>query len=116
MANQSAALDQVFRALADPTRRAVLARLGSSAGASVTELAAPFDMALPTFLEHLRTLEAAGLVQTAKTGRVRTVAPVPKALAPAEAWLAAQRAHWEQRLDRLDALLLKRKGEKEKKR
>ena len=71
MASAAVAIDGVFRALADPTRRQVLERLGRSPG-SVSELAAPFEMALPSFLEHLRMLEGCGLVRSKKTGRVRT--------------------------------------------
>lgn len=104
MANQSAQLDDVFHALADPTRRAVLQRLGKGA-APVSELAAPFDMALPSLLKHLKVLEDAGLVKSEKAGRVRTYELVPKRFASAERWLSDQRAEWEQRLDRLDAYL-----------
>lgn len=107
MAYQSPApsLDLVFRALGDPTRRAVLRRLAHS-DAAVTELGAPFAMALPSFLQHLRVLEDAGLVRSHKAGRVRSYALCPRALAPATTWLDAQRTAWEQRLDRLDAYLL----------
>lgn len=95
-------LDILFQALGDPTRRAILERLARGP-ASVTELAAPFDMALPSFLGHVQRLEAAGLVTTAKTGRVRTVTLVPGAFTPVRSWLDEQRALWEGRLDRLDA-------------
>lgn len=105
MPNQVAHLDQVFHALADPTRRAVLQRLTSGAAAT-TELAAPFEMALPSFLQHLRVLEASGLVQSQKRGRVRTYELAPAKLHEAEGWLADQRSHWEKRLDRLDRYLL----------
>lgn len=104
MPNQSAQLDRVFQALADPTRRAVLRRLGGGA-AAVSELAAPFDMALPSFLQHLQVLEGCGLVRTKKAGRVRTVRLVPEPMRAAESWLGAQRARWESRLDQLDAYL-----------
>ena len=99
-------LDSVFHALADPTRRAVIAQLSSATEpASVSDLAKPFDMALPSFMQHLRVLEAAGLVTTRKTGRVRTCEVQAAALATAEDWIATQRAFWEGRLDRLDAYL-----------
>ncbi len=95
-------LDILFQALGDPTRRAMLERLARGP-ATVTELAAPFDMALPSFLGHVGRLEAAGLVTTAKAGRVRTVTLVPGAFTPVRGWLDDQRALWEGRLDRLDA-------------
>ena len=91
----------MFRALADPTRRTVVARLTRST-ASVSELAAPFDMALPSFVQHLRVLEDCGVVRSTKTGRVRTYQLVPKRLQVAEDWLAAQRDVWEQRADRFE--------------
>ncbi|SHI81400.1 ArsR/SmtB family transcription factor [Wenxinia saemankumensis] len=104
MAKHDPALDSLFTALGDPTRRAILARLAEGP-ASVSELAAPADMALPSFLGHLRRLEAAGLVTSTKDGRVRTCALVPAALDPVEGWLAQQRRTWSDRLDRLDALV-----------
>lgn len=91
-----------FRALADPTRRTVIERLGHGP-ASVSELAEPFAMALPSFMQHLRVLEEAGLVRSHKQGRVRTYRLDPTPLATAESWLARQRALWERRLDRFDA-------------
>ena len=91
----------VFQALANPTRRAVLERLGRGP-ASVGELAGPFDMALPSFLQHLRTLEAAGLVRSRKDGRVRTYVLAPARLRDAEGWLARQRTLWDRRLDQFD--------------
>jgi DNA-binding transcriptional ArsR family regulator len=93
--------DRVFRALADPTRRQVVARL-THGDASVSELAAPFEMALPSFVQHLRVLEGCGVVRSTKTGRVRTFKLVPKRLKVVEDWLAAQRDIWEQRADRFD--------------
>jgi DNA-binding transcriptional ArsR family regulator len=105
MANHSTQLDGVFHALADPTRRAVVSRLGRGS-AAVSELAQPFDMALPSFLKHLKVLEACGLVRSEKAGRVRTYELVPKKLAAAEQWMAQQRALWDARLDRLDAYLV----------
>ncbi|UWQ22696.1 helix-turn-helix transcriptional regulator [Jannaschia sp. W003] len=101
MAKHDADLDRLFSALGDPTRRAILARLARGP-ASVGELAAPHAMALPSLMAHLRKLEAAGLVQSRKAGRVRTYRMAPGAFAPAQDWLGEQRAVWEGRLDRLD--------------
>jgi DNA-binding transcriptional ArsR family regulator len=100
-----AAIDGVFRALSDPTRRRVLERLSRSP-ASVSELAEPFGMSLPSFVQHLRVLEGSGLVRSSKTGRVRTFQLAPRRLKLAEDWLAQQRTMWEQRLDQLDDYLL----------
>jgi DNA-binding transcriptional ArsR family regulator len=97
-------LDRVFRALADPTRRAVLRRLGGGE-AAVSDLARPFPMAMPSFLQHLAVLEDSGLVRSEKAGRVRTVRLVPGSLQAAEGWMAEQRRTWERRLDQLDAYL-----------
>lgn len=102
MDNLSSHLDHVFGALADPTRRAILARLGEGE-ASVGELARPFAMALPSLMKHIRVLEAGGLVESQKRGRVRTCRLKPVAMADAEHWLIEQRAVWESRLDRLEA-------------
>ena len=95
----------VFRALSDPTRRHVLERLSRSP-ASVSELAAPFGMALPSFVQHMGILEECGLVQSRKTGRVRTYELVPKRLKLAEDWMVRQRALWDKRLDQLDTYLI----------
>jgi len=95
-------LDHVFGALADPTRRAILSRLGRGE-ASVGELARPFAMALPSLMKHIRVLEAGGLVVSQKQGRVRTCRLRPAAMADAEQWLGEQRAVWEARFDRLEA-------------
>jgi DNA-binding transcriptional ArsR family regulator len=97
-------LDHAFQALADPTRRAVIERLGAGP-ASVSELARPFDMTLAAVVQHVQVLEAAGLVQTQKIGRVRTVQIDPVGLRAAEQWLAARRTRVEQHLDRLADLL-----------
>lgn len=94
----------MFRALADPTRRAVVARLATGP-AAMSELAKPFEMAPPSFLQHLRVLETSGLVTSRKAGRVRTYRLEPKKLRAVETWLGTQRAIWEARLDRLDAYL-----------
>ncbi len=96
--------ERVFRALSDATRCRVLQRLSRSP-APVSELAAPFDMALPSFLQHLGVLESCGLVRSSKRGRVRTYELVPERLKAAEDWLARQRNLWERRLDQLDAYL-----------
>jgi DNA-binding transcriptional ArsR family regulator len=90
--------------LTDPTRRAVLERL-TRGPAPVSELAQPFRMALPSFVQHLQVLEKCGLVQSKKQGRVRTLTLAPQQLEAAEDWLSAQRAHWERRLDALDDFL-----------
>jgi DNA-binding transcriptional ArsR family regulator len=110
MPNQKLQLDGVFRALGDPTRRAVLSRL-SAGPASVTELARPFDIALPSFTQHLDVLERCGLVRSRKVGRVRTYRLVPQPLKAAEGWMAQQRALWERRLEQLDNYLLELKEE-----
>ena len=101
---QEPPLDNVFQALADPTRRAVLTRL-TEGPATVSDLAKPFDMALPSFLQHLKVLEESGLVTSKKEGRVRTCEAQLTRLTEAEEWIAHQRAVWEGRLDRLDAYL-----------
>lgn len=98
-------LDALFQALADPTRRAILSQLARGP-ASVSDLAQPFDMALPSLMGHLRKLEDAGLIDTKKDGRVRTCAIVPEAFAPVRGWLDEQRALWEGRLDRLEDYVL----------
>jgi DNA-binding transcriptional ArsR family regulator len=105
MPNYAMKLDHVFQALADPTRRAVLQRLSEGA-ASTLELARPFDMALPSFTQHLSMLEKYGLVKSKKAGRVRTYELAPKRLQAAEDWIVDRRKLWERRLDQLDAYLL----------
>src|SRR5512138_1504735 len=99
---QSAVADDVFHALANPTRRKVLEQL-SVGPASVSELAAPFDMKLPSFVQHLSVLEQSRLVKSKKRGRVRTYELVPDRFRVAEDWLAEQRRVWESRLDRFDS-------------
>lgn len=98
---QSAAADDVFHALSNPTRRKVLERL-SRGPATVSELAAPFDMQLPSFVQHLSVLEQSRLVTSRKRGRVRTYEIAPARFKVAEDWLAARRATWEARLDAFD--------------
>jgi DNA-binding transcriptional ArsR family regulator len=102
--NKQAALDGLFQALADPTRRVMVQRL-TRGPASVSELAEPLAMSLPAVIQHLQILEASGLVSSAKEGRVRTCRVEPKALRTAEHWLASQRETWERRLDRLEEFL-----------
>ena len=101
MANQSPALDGVFRALADPVRRSILAQL-CAGPASVSELARPLDMSLPAVMQHLAVLEETGLMRSQKVGRVRTCEVQTRALRAAEEWLGHQRTAWEVRLDRLE--------------
>ncbi|RHW18105.1 transcriptional regulator [Sphingomonas gilva] len=104
MPNHFPHLDTTFQALADPTRRGMLARL-SRGPASVSELARPLTISLPAVLQHLKALESSGLVTTEKSGRVRTCRLRPNALAAAEGWIAEQRALWEGRTDRLESYL-----------
>jgi DNA-binding transcriptional ArsR family regulator len=104
VAQCSTQLDGVFVALADPTRRAVVRRLGHGP-ASVGDLARDFPMALPSFLKHVRTLESTGLIHTVKSGRVRTCVLNPERLVLVDDWLADQRRIWEERTDRLERLV-----------
>ncbi|MCY0092711.1 ArsR/SmtB family transcription factor [Hoeflea ulvae] len=101
MAKHNTELSNLFHALADPTRRAMLTRLAKGA-APVSELAEPTGLRLPTVMRHLSVLEDAGLIATSKDGRVRTCAIVPEALTPMRTWLDEQKQIWESRLDRLD--------------
>lgn len=96
-------LDSFFGAMSDPTRRAVIERLASGP-ASVSELHAPHNMALPTFMRHLKVLEDTGIVRSIKKGRVRTCHIEPEPLIAAQGWLAWQKEIWENRLDGLEAL------------
>jgi DNA-binding transcriptional ArsR family regulator len=98
---QSAAADAVFHALGNPTRRKVLERL-SVGPATVSELAAPFDMQLPSFVQHLSVLERSRLVRSKKRGRVRTYEIAHERLKVVDDWLTARRQMWEARLDRFD--------------
>lgn len=104
MAATASDLNGVFRALSDSTRRRVLERL-SKGPHSVSELAASFDMTLPSFVAHLSVLERSGLVRSRKQGRVRTYELAPKRLQVVENWLTRRREMWERRLDQLDAHL-----------
>jgi DNA-binding transcriptional ArsR family regulator len=101
MAQHSAVLDGVFVALADPTRRAVVRRLGRGP-ASVGDLAKDAPMTLPSFMKHVRVLESNGLIRTAKSGRVRTCELNEERFALVEDWLAEQRSIWTGRTDRLE--------------
>ena len=98
---QSAVTNDVFHALSNPTRRKVLERL-AVAPATVSELAAPFDMQLPSFMQHLSVLERSRLVKSRKRGRVRTYEIVPDRFTVVDDWLTARRQEWEARLDRFD--------------
>ena len=104
MPNQLSSLDQVFQALADPTRRGMVERLVRGP-ASVSELARPLAMSLPAVMQHLQVLEACGLVRSEKTGRVRTCHIESATLRAAEAWVTSQRTAWEARLGRLGEYL-----------
>ncbi len=104
MTKHSATLDLTFQALADPTRRQVLEQLATGP-ASVSELAEPYQMALPSFMQHLKMLEKGGLVISAKQGRVRTYQRVPEQMQAANHWLNQQMQVWEQRLNQLDSFL-----------
>jgi DNA-binding transcriptional ArsR family regulator len=100
MLKRAASVDPVFHALGDPTRRVIVEHL-SRGPASVSALAKPLDMTLSGVVQHLAVLEASGLVQSEKAGRVRTCRIDPLALRTAEDWIAERRATWERRLDRL---------------
>jgi DNA-binding transcriptional ArsR family regulator len=100
MLNRSPGLDEVFQALADPSRRSIVERLVQGP-ATVSELAEPLAMSLPGVLQHVQVLEGCGLVGSEKVGRVRTCHIESVALRPVEEWITAQRTAWEQRLDHL---------------
>jgi len=104
MLDNPAALDRVFQALADSSRRAIVERL-TRGEASVSELAQPLEMSLAAVVQHVQALEACGLIRTRKTGRVRTCEIEPHVLAQAEAWLSQRRTLWERNLDRLGEVL-----------
>lgn len=99
-------LDGIFQALADPTRRAILKRLGGGP-AGVGELARPFEMALPSFMKHIAALEQSGLIRTAKSGRVRTCTLEKATFDLVDSWLSDQRQLWNDRTDRLAAFVTK---------
>lgn len=97
-------LDQVFRALSDPSRRAIVERV-SEGPISVSDLAEPLKISVPAVLQHLQILEDCGLVQTQKIGRVRSCQIIPEGLSVIEQWMAARRSMWEKRFDRLGGIL-----------
>jgi DNA-binding transcriptional ArsR family regulator len=109
----AAATDDVFYALSNSTRRKVLEQL-STGPATVSELAAPFDMKLPSFVQHLSVLEESRLVKSKKHGRVRTYEIAPERFRVAEEWLSARREEWEARLDRFDEYVRKLKERESK--
>ena len=106
-------MDRVFHALADPSRRVIVERL-SRGPASVSELARPLPMSLPSVVQHLQVLETSGLVRSEKTGRVRTCQIEPAALRPVEQWISARRSSWERRFDRLGDYLAEGNDEPER--
>ena len=101
---QTDPLSQTFAALADPTRRAILARLADGE-ATVGELAAPFDMSLPNVSKHLRVLQRAGLVEQGRQAQWRPCRLQAEPLRNASAWIGQYRQHWEASFERLDAFL-----------
>lgn len=103
MVNHDAALDRIFGALVDPTRRAILARLERQDGASVSELASPFAIKLPAVMKHLDVLHEAGLITRTKAGRTVTVRLAPDPMREAMDWLRRYERFWSQGLDRLTA-------------
>ncbi len=114
MEQYSEQLSGIFQALADPTRRAVLGRLGQGP-ASISDLAKPFAMALPSFMKHIHFLEDSGLIRTRKEGRVRTCAIEKKPFAAVDTWLNAQRAIWEGRTDRLENFVIAEQDQEDQK-
>src|ERR1700720_1491194 len=106
-------LSTTFAALADPTRRAILAQLASGEK-SVTELAEPFDMSLPGISKHLKVLEHAGLITRGREAQWRPCRIEPSALKTVDDWLEEYRRLWEERFDRLDAYLLQLQGKEKK--
>jgi DNA-binding transcriptional ArsR family regulator len=115
MLNHGTALNLVFQALSDPTRRAIVERL-SRGPATVGEMAEPFEMSLPAVMQHLAVLEESGLVRSEKIGRVRSCRIEPKTLQSAERWIQQRRKIWEQRLDRLGDFLKEEEDESKKSR
>jgi len=102
---QDTALDRTFAALADPTRRALLARLGEAEGLSVSELARPFPVSLPAIMKHLDVLADAGLIMRAKTGRTVTCQLTAEPMESAMNWLNRYQRFWSEQLDRLAAFV-----------
>jgi DNA-binding transcriptional ArsR family regulator len=112
MLNQRDALDQVFQALSDPSRRVMVERL-SRGPTSVSELARPLAMSLAAVVQHVQVLEASGLVCSEKVGRIRTCRIEPATLQTAEQWISDRRTSWERRLDRLGDYLAEHPDEPE---
>lgn len=110
LASSAEGLDRLFAALADSNRRAMVDQLARGP-ASVSDLARPLDIALPSALKHLAALEAGGLVASDKAGRVRTYRIAPDAFSGLEAWVAERKAAWHRRFDALDALLAEKDKE-----
>ena len=102
---QNAVLDRTFAALADPTRRALLARMDADEGLSVSELAKPFPVSLPAIMKHLDVLSDAGLITRTKTGRTVACQLTPAPMEQAMNWLAHYERYWTEQLDRLAAFL-----------
>jgi DNA-binding transcriptional ArsR family regulator len=115
MPGQSANLDRTFAALTDPTRRAILARLGRQESASVSDLAQPFAIKLPAVLKHLDVLDAAGLITRSKEGRTVTVRLRPQPMKEAMDWLGFYQRFWSNSLDRLAAHAERREAEAKRK-
>ncbi|MGH9367505.1 MAG: ArsR/SmtB family transcription factor [Thermoanaerobaculia bacterium] len=114
MVNNIPALDSTFGALADPTRRAILARLSESPEASVSQLAEPFAMSLPAISKHLKVLEGAGLIGRRRQGRVHHLRLLPAPLDAATEWIARYRKFWEEKLDALDRYLKEPRKEEDR--
>ena len=112
MDNYTIVLDSAFHALSDPTRRAVIQRLGKGT-VTVSELAAPFEMALPSFVKHISVLERSRLITSSKQGRVRTCSLDPESLISAQFWLDELRTQWFSRYNNLDNLLARLGGDED---
>jgi DNA-binding transcriptional ArsR family regulator len=109
----NANVDRAFHALAEPTRRAIVERLAAGPS-TVSALAEPFDMTLAAVVQHVRVLEAGGIIRTEKVGRVRTCRIEPAGLNVAARWIADRRALWERRFDRLGEVLAEREQDRKK--
>ncbi len=109
MAYHDSTLDLLFHALADPTRRAIVDMLATGPQ-SVSALAAPHDMALPSFLKHIKVLDEAGLVESEKHGRIRTVSLIQNRLSEGDTWFTSRRRLWATRLDHLGGWLDQQEG------
>ena len=109
MLNKSTAIDRVFAALADPTRRSIVSRL-SRGPASVSEIAAPLKMSLAAVVQHIQILEHSAVIRTRKQGRIRTCSIEPSTLASAEEWLKDRRLMWESQFDLLGEVLRQEKA------